>query len=879
MNNLKFENLTINRQIKQYYSSAMKTKLVLVSILLAAAPYVTGQVSAQEPRWKWAKTASDAAIHSSVTDTLGNIISVGTFSDSTMIFGNITIPGTSFGESTSMFIAKYNTAGGILWVQSIYGLNSGAQVMPVKVVVNDHGRVSVLCKISNTNNLRIGKYSLPLMNGEDKMLVISLYKTGRILWFRLLEPKSMKIPMIEGGDMAMDDAGNVYCTGNFTGDTLFAGREYIAGEDPSTFLYVARFSPLGAIDWIRTCPFESGAGYTQIYSRFITLALTGIYIAGDYTGDRKYYFNNGTLAGDTSTSAFVAKVSYTGDFIWAKSFGGNLTDFMDGLATDNVGNAYVTGIYNSFLLTAEPFSLTNFSGAYNMFVSKIDPEGGILWLNNIDIQLTAYGSPGRNCFLKTDILGNITLVTHYMGASVLSNIFTRPNAKEGTRDLLALRLESGDGSIHWVHTGNSINDDWISSVAFDRLGSTYILGDILTDMVYDTIAFNDATGNGGFYLIKISYTGEINFGKANLNLGAGHLYGQKICADAFGNLYLQGNFSGTDNVLDDISVASVRTSGLFTSKFSYATNITGRVTNDDGTAMPSGMVKVYGFTRFQRSPLSDSAAIGANGEYLLKNIPYGRYIIYAIPDNAFNPDAVPTYFHSGTNWQDAEPILIASTEPRTGIDILLKETPQNAGTATLGGLVFEADTTHVFKSSDAVQAKPVKKANVVLVGKTKVYENVIAFTETDDYGNFSFYNIFDGGYTIIVDIPGMPHNSYYDVNVTGGQLIMNLDHLVGEEEIEALYGTSAVPENKDKTEDIAVYPNPCSGTLFIHHLNAGSEELQLEILSLSGALLYKTSLNPQREVITLDVRMLQKGIYLLRIHGGVISRNMKLLVY
>jgi len=858
----------------------MKTKSVLFILLLALRAMALLQPSyAQDPRWKWARTASDAAIHSSVTDTIGNIVSVGTFSDSSMAFGTTTIPGSSGGEATSMFVVKYNTAGGIIWAQSVFGINSSSQVQPVKVAMNDNGRIGIFCKISNTTELKIGKYSLTLRDPDDKMLVLSMTKTGRLIWFRLLEPRSMKIPEVDGGNMAMDDAGNVYCTGNFTADTLFAGKEYVVGEDPGTFIYVARFSPLGTTDWIRTCNFEMGAGYTQIYSRFMSLALNGILIAGDLIGERDYYFDAGILSGDTSLSAYVAKVSYTGDFVWAKRFDGGLTDFADGLATDNTGNAYLTGISNSFLLTAEPYSLTNFSGKHNLFVSKIGPEGEILWLKSIDIQLTAYNNPGRNSFLQTDILGNITLVTNYMGASVLSNVFTRPNAKEGTRDLLAVRLDNIDGSIRWVHTGNSINDDWISSVAFDRFGSTYILGEIITDMVYDTIIFTDAIGKGGFYLIKISYTGEITYGRANLNEGAGMLYGQKITADPFGNLYLQGNYSGTDNRLDDIPVVSVRMAGLFTSKFSYATDITGRVINADGTPMPEGMVKVFGYTRFQRSPLSDSTLINASGEYLLKNIPFGRYIIYAIPGTSSNPDAVPTYYPSGSNWQDAEQLLIFSVEPKTHIDIQLKEIPQNTGTSTLGGLVFESDTTSVFKSTNAVQAKPVKKANVVLIGKTKAWDNVIDYTETDDYGNFSFLNIPDGNYTIIVDIPGMPHSSYYDVSVSGGQLIMNLDHLVGEEEISALYGTSVIPDAEEIPEDIVVFPNPCTGILFIHNTYRNPESLQAEIFNLSGALMVKKSLNPKTRINTLDTSILQKGVYLLRIQCGAISHQMKILVF
>ncbi|MBN1416653.1 MAG: T9SS type A sorting domain-containing protein [Bacteroidales bacterium] len=856
----------------------MKTKLITVSIMIAAITMVAMRsLRCQEPQWKWVKTSGNATIISSASDTLGNVVSIGTFTDSTLRFGNVWVNGSPYSETSSMYVVKYNSAGGIMWAQSVYGTISNSQVEPVKVVINEHGEIGVLCKIKNTPEIIMGKYIFPLESTEEKLLVFTIAKTGRIIWVRMFRPVSFKIPEVTGTDIVIDRNGTVYCTGYFTADTLFVGHEYIVGEDPATFLFVSRFSPFGALDWIRTCPFEAGAGYTQIYSRFLIPTLDGILIAGEYQGDRDYYFNASIIPGDSSTSAYVAKISYTGDFIWAKRFGGNMTDFIDGLSTDMGGNAYVTGISNSFMLSADTCSLINFSGAHNLFVSKLNPEGGIEWLKDIDIQLVSFNNPGKNSFLMTDMLGNITLVTHYMGASVLSNANTRPNAMEGTRDLLALRLNNEDGSIQWVHSGNAVSDDWLSSVTFDRFGSTYILGSLLNDMTYESITFADAAGFGGFYIVKISYSGDITFGRANFNGADGYLTGQRILADPYGNLYLQGSFSGVANMLGDLLVNAVENNGLFVSKFSYMTNISGHVWNPDGSPMPGGMVKVYGFTRFQRSPLSDSTLINANGEYYLKDIPYGRYIIYANPDLGANPDVVPTYYPSASNWVDANPIMIRTSEPLIDIDIFLKEVPVITGTSALGGLVFESDTTNIFKSSFSIQAKPVRKANVVLVGKAKSNDNVIAYTTTDDFGNFAFYDISDGGYIVIVDIPGMPHESYYDVTVTGGQLIMNLDHLVGEETILAQYGTNGLPSNSP-IETLSVYPNPSTGMLFIQNPGMPSEMLQVEIFSLTGACLFKKTINLNTGINTLDIGNIHKGIYLLKMNNATIQFHEKLFI-
>jgi hypothetical protein len=830
----------------------------------------------QEPQFKWAKTTSSATLLSSATDTLGNVISVGSFAEPIMYFGTAEIGGSPAG-GTSMFIVKYNSAGGLLWIQSLFGTNTGSEVIPVRVTTNENGMVAVMCKVSGAIELKMGRHIISLKNSNDKLLVFTISRAGRLLWYRLFEPKSMKIPEIEGTAIELDKFGNVFCTGSFVADTLFVGKDYIAGEDPSTFLFVSRFNVFGGLDWLKTCGYETKVGYTQMNSRFLVLGLDGIQIAGDYRGKRDYYFNATIVTGDTSLASFVAKLNYNGDFLWARSFNGGSSDFTDGLATDIAGNTYITGVYDSYLLTADTFSLLNSEGAANLFVSKILSDGTIAWLKNIDIQLISSDVPGRNSFFRADALGNITLVTHYMGATVLSSTNTRPNFNKGTRDLLAIRMESSDGSIRWVHTGNSINDDWISSVAFDRFGSTYILGSVINNMAFDSVSFADVSGNGGFYILKVNYPGEIRYGKANFNTVSGVLNGQKIIADMFGNIYLQGNYTGTGNTLGDVPVLASSPSGLFISKFAYQTQVSGKVMDPFGIPVNSGMVKIYGFTRFQRSPLSDSVMINADGEYLLNRIPYGWYILYAIPATNDNPKAVPTYYPSGSNWQDATPLHINSSEPLTGMDIISKVSHDNAGVSTMGGMVYESDTAGVFKTSWAVQAKPMKKADVVLIGKAKAFDNVIDYTTTDDEGNFGFYNIPNGFYTIVVDIPGIPHESYYDVTITGNQLIMNLDYLVGDETITAQNEINGLPADIQQ-DGILIYPNPCKGDFFINSRQAPLGTCVIEIYSLSGSRIGKKTVCLTSEITGIDMNSLPGGMYLLKIYLGTEVYHEKLVV-
>jgi hypothetical protein len=873
----KYVNISIeSKDSKQ--NNLMKTKVVFFIFLAGIAVLSTLVSNGQDPRWKWARSAGNATVVSTETDTLGNVVSIGSFNSSLLGFETTLVAGSPFADAHSMYLIKHNPSGGILWAQSVFGNNPGSAVEPIKVVVNEYGDIAVLCKLDNVNELKLGKITLPFKDSFNKLLLIKLNKTGRVLWFRLLEARSQEIAEIYGTGLLLDDSGNVFCTGSFSADSLVTGKDYLPSDKANTLLFVARFNSIGALDWLRTCDADKSGTGSQINSRFMALSPDGIYIAGDYNGRSEYYLGVSTLPADTTGSGFVAKISFAGDWLWAKHVSGSAVEFIEGIGTDLTGDVYLTGFFNSSFMVLDTSVRMNSSGAFDQFIGKLKPDGSLAWIKSIDVQLLSHLPPGKNSIINTSFPGNLNLVTLYMGKTVLTNIDTRPNAMEGTRDLLILKLDNTTGNIRWVRTGNSMGDDWFSSVAFDRFGSVYLLGSIAAPLIYDTLSVTDLTGNGGFYLIKINQLGEIRYVSPNFNADNGNITGNQIIADSFGNVYLFGSFSGVDNKIGELAVDNPENSGSFISKYSYTADLSGKVLNPDGSPMPGGKVILFGFTRFQRSPLSDSTLINLNGEYILKDIPYGRYIIYAYPRSAHRPNLVPTYYPSGSNWQEATPVIVLQSEPIAGIDILLKEKPVKPGTAALGGMVFESDTTSIFKSTLNIMAKPVKKADVVLVGKAKAMDNVIGYTTSDDNGNFVFTDIPDGGYTVIVDIPGMPHESYYDVTVTGGQLIMNLDYLVGEETITAQNEINRIPPSAFTSEEAIIYPNPCSGILRIRNPGFSSGKMQMEIYDLSGICVYRNAWEINDETKTLNISEISEGLYAIILRNGSSVNYFKLLI-
>jgi len=835
-------------------------------------------IYSQEPGYKWVCAASEAISISTDIDTLGNIVNIGKFSGNTMNFGSMWISGSPANEATSMYIAKYTSTGKLMWAQSIFATNASSAVVPVKVAVNISGDIAVMAYLYNVTEIKLGNLYIPLKSNFDKLLVAKYNKLGRLLWFRILEARSTEMTYLEGADLVMDNPGNVYCTGSFAGDSLITGKEFVTGNGQNILLFAAQFNRFGLLSWLKTCDYESSAEITSITGRFIMLTTSGILLGGNYIGNRNYIFNNDTLVGDTSLSGYIAKMDYIGNFLWAHSFTGTNTQFVDDMATDLAGNVYVSVLFNSPSLIIDTGVVPNSSPNYDLCVAKFDADGNLLWKESFDVQIYYPEVNRKNSILKADLAGDIIIVTPYMGKTVLSNTFSRPNANEGTRDLLIFRM-SHERVIQWVQTVNSMEEDWINSVAFDRFGSVYILCPVPpVTVTLDTYTITDVLGYGGFYIAKINALGMVRFVKPNFNSSDGSFDSKDIISDMFGNIYLLGNFTGNNNALGNLFLQTPEKKGLFFSKLSYYTNVSGRVLNKNGTPMDGGMVKLYGYTRFQRSPISDSAIIKTDGSYLLTNVPFGRYIIYAYPRKISNPLAVPTYYPGGANWEEASSILIETSEPVTGIDIQLKEIPQANGSATMGGMIFEADTTNIFKSSSEILAKPIKKADVILRGRTKSSGNVIAYTTTDDNGDFAFFNIPDGDYTVEVDIPGIPHDSYHNVTVTGGELIMNLDYLVGEEYIYAQNGPNIVPSVSDNQEKIVLYPNPCNGSLYIKNEKSEDLTLQVEIYNLAGICLYSESIDISSSISKLDVSSLKEGLYIIKIKGNTIHYHQKLMI-
>ena len=313
----------------------------------------------------WASTVgginSDMA-YGVTTDKQGNILITGEFSSPTLFLGNLIINNTSTSYS-NIFIAKLNTSGNFLWANSFGGNfnDIGANI------VTDYLNNVYISGGFNSASIVFGNTSInnsstnPLPNDYD-IFIAKFNTSGNPLWAKSITNNFWS----SYNSLAADKYGNVYLTGNFEESSISFGNIQInntslIGSD----FFIVKYDNNGNILWVK-----SGGGNKWDYSNGISIDKSGyIYIAGEFMSP-VLSFGNITLINSGNYDVFVVGYDSSGNVASAKNAIGISDDNCDGIATDFFGNIYITGGYDSPILTFGSNNLLN--GNYdNVFIAKL----------------------------------------------------------------------------------------------------------------------------------------------------------------------------------------------------------------------------------------------------------------------------------------------------------------------------------------------------------------------------------------------------------------------------------------------------------------------------------------------------------------------------
>lgn len=443
---------------------------------------------------------------------------------------------------------KFAQAQELVWAKQMSGPN---EQNGKAVAVDTDGNVYTTGYFADTVDFDPGDGDFTLTaKGFGDVFVSKLDHDGNLVWARQIGGENTS-DIAAGFDLAVDDDGNIYVTGDLDGVADFdpgpAVHKLVSAG--SRDLFICKLSNDGDLVWARRIGGpgdDRGAGIALDSDGNV---YTTEYFEGSVDFDPGVGVHSLTSAG--STDAYILKLDNDGNFIWARGFGGAGRDSGLNLAVDESGMIYTTG---SFWETADldpgsaVLELTS-AGRNDIFVSKLDTAGNLLWAR----QMGGIGSDG-GWDVAVDLKGSVYTTGISDGLADFD-----PSINEfiltggGSRSAFVSKLDSS-GKFVWARRigATELNPKLNGSeeargigVAVGQAGGVYTTG-----LFVGTIDFDPGVGTASLtslglwdaFVSKLDSSG--NFVWAGRIAGSHRNLANDLTVDDVDNIYVVGHHQG-----------------------------------------------------------------------------------------------------------------------------------------------------------------------------------------------------------------------------------------------------------------------------------------------------------------------------------------------
>jgi hypothetical protein len=295
-------------------------------------------------------------------------------------------------------------------------------------------------------------------------------------------------------------------------------------------------------------------GINDEWVKSVTTDLYGnVYATGSFSSDT-IKFGTITLinSGQGFFDMFIVKYDEYGNVIWAKSAGGNESDYGWAVAVDTAGNVYVGGSYRSDFISFDTITLTNSGPPYSdFFLLKYDANGNVKWVNTSKNSV----SSDVTYSICSDKFGNVYLTGPYQSDSITIGTTTLTNPGAINRNSYIVKYTSA-GNVLWVRGIGGYDDDAVNSISTDADGNLLACGYFFSSSLsFGGITLtNSCYGTSDIFVVKYDSSGNVLWAKSEG--GTDSDYGSSIAADPIGNVYMGGSFRSTSINFDSITLTN-----------------------------------------------------------------------------------------------------------------------------------------------------------------------------------------------------------------------------------------------------------------------------------------------------------------------------------
>lgn len=403
--------------------------------------------------------------------------------------------------------------------------------------IDPQGNVYTAGAFDGTSDFNPGSGTFNLTsNGLEDVYVSKCDAAGNFLW-------AVSVGSATDYDNAfaltVDASGNVYVTGLFgqTADFDPGSGTYNLTSNGVTDLFVLKLDNLGNFVWAKSI----GANSYEAGNAITLDANNNLLITGNFAGAVDFDPGTGTAILTENSGfydAFVLALDNSGNFLWAKQFGGAHDQTGRSLAIDGSGNIYVGGTFRwttDFDPSAAVYPVVgNDSSSADLYICKLDASGNFVWVKTI-----GGIDPFDGVKLSTDAAGNVVAAGMFSGS-----VDFDPNtnaiymiSNSASYDFFMVRLDA-NGNFQWVVATGSAQTDGAYSIDIDPAGFIFVTG-----VFHDTVDFNPGTpvvnlmSNGlqDVFVCKYDYNGDLVWAKGLGGSSYDNAFG--IAVDGANNVY------------------------------------------------------------------------------------------------------------------------------------------------------------------------------------------------------------------------------------------------------------------------------------------------------------------------------------------------------
>ena len=454
--------------------------------------------------WQWGKIGNNYGftvdqMGHAVTDTSGNVFATMTNSlGDSLRFDSVMLYNPDAYSQT--VVVKYDSSGNLIWATGTKNSNT----RPIDLATDRAGNLYFYGEYESVFSL--GTFTLTNAGAASGCLV-KISPTGNVLW-------AINTPNCIFGSIALDEAGNIYQSGDFNGLSAMIGTTTLYGQGPVN-VFLAKYNPEGVPVWGK-----SFGGNGNNYPTALAVGANGVaYLAAQSSinaGTDTVHIGSTTLTNDFPDPAsgnnitYLAKCDSGGNVLWAVPQSNPLT--INAMLTDGSGAVYMTGAFDSAVtLGSYVFSKAFVTmGYYDALIAKYDASGSVAWAKS-----AGSGAAATGFGITNDLCGNIwCCVAGSYGADSLNfdgHPFTTNPFSEDNPIIMIEYDASGDylNGMMIASGGGEANTDGCS-IAVDNKGNFLLSGDYISsanNIVFGTDTVYGASYASGenFFIAKYKY--------------------------------------------------------------------------------------------------------------------------------------------------------------------------------------------------------------------------------------------------------------------------------------------------------------------------------------------------------------------------------------